>query len=162
MAGLDRDEGAATRGADFVMRDQFAFDDRFVATRLDHTRDEFHWTIARRRAQELDRILSRDSAGRFVGSALLHQVPRSRPVAVTIEERADDPAAQHSLKRFILLTRLPLRDNLFAVGKTTDVQAFRVRRSTAETREIRGKCFLNTIHLSTDYTDLSSCRSLNR
>src|SRR5919205_1006059 len=95
MARFDGDERAATSGANFVVRDQLAFDDRFVATRLDHPRDKFHWTIARRRAQELDRILSRDGAGRLVGAALLHQVPRSRPVAMTIEERADNPAAQH-------------------------------------------------------------------
>ena len=76
MAGFDGDEGAATRGADFVVRDQLAFDDRFVASRLDYTCDEFHWSIARRRAQELDRILSRHRARRLVGAALLHQVPR--------------------------------------------------------------------------------------
>ena len=75
MAGLDCDEGAATSGADFVVRDQLAFDDRFVASRLNYTRDEFHWTIARRRAQELDRVLSSDGARRLIGAALLHQVP---------------------------------------------------------------------------------------
>jgi hypothetical protein len=30
MARLDRDECAATRGANFVVSDQLAFDDRFV------------------------------------------------------------------------------------------------------------------------------------
>jgi hypothetical protein len=30
MAGLDGHEGAATSGANFVMRDQLAFDDCFV------------------------------------------------------------------------------------------------------------------------------------
>ena len=144
MAGFDGDKSPATSGADFVMRDQLAFDDRFVVRRLDHARDEFHWTIARRRAQELDRILGRDCAGRFVGAAFLHQVPRCRPVAVTIEERANNPTAQHSLKRFVLLTRLPLSDNLFAICKTPNVQTLRIRRSAAETREIRGICFLDT------------------
>ena len=157
MAGFDSDERAATSRANFVVRDQLAFDDRFVATRLDHARDEFHWTIARRRAQELDRILSRDRARRFVGAALLHQMPRCRPVAVTIEERADDSTTQHSLERFILLARLPLSDNFFAVGKTADVQALRVRWSTAEAREIRGVSFLDTLH-----KDFKLCRSLKR
>src|SRR6185369_12799552 len=137
MTGFDGDESAATSGADFVMRDQLAFDECFVATRLDHTRDEFYWTVARRRAQEFDRVLGRDGTGRLVGAALLHQMPCRRPVAVTIEERADDPAAQHSLECFVLLARLPLSDNLFAICKTANVQALRVRRSTAETREIQ-------------------------
>src|SRR4051794_25127993 len=128
MAGFDGDEGAATSGADFVVRDQLAFDDRFVASRLNYTRDEFHWQIARRRAQEFDRVLSRDGAGWFVGAAFLHQMPRCGPVAVTIEERADDPAAQHSRKRFVFFTRLPLCDNLVAIRKTSDVQTLRVRR----------------------------------
>ena len=146
MAGLDGHEGAATSGADFVVRDQLAFDDRFIFSRIDHPRDEFDWTIARRRAQELDRILGSDGAGRLVGAALLHQVPCRRPVAVTVEERADDPAAQHSLKRFVFLTRLPLRDNLVALGETANVQALRVRRSTAETRELRSVSFLNAFN----------------
>src|SRR5215208_5968893 len=92
--------------------------------------------IARRRAQELDRIISRNCTRRLVGATLLHEVPRRRPVAMTVEQRADDPAAQHSLKRFILLRRLPLRDNLVTIGKAANVQALRVRRSTAEAREI--------------------------
>ena len=146
MAGLDGDEGAATSCADFVVCNQLAFDDRFVATRLDYTCDEFHWSIARRRAQELDRILRRHCARRLVSAALLHQVPRCRPVAMTVEERADDPAAQHSFKRFVLLAWLPLRHNLFAVGKTANVQALRVRWSTAEAREIRRVSFLDTFN----------------
>ena len=146
MARFDSDERAATSRANFVVRDQLAFDDRFIASRLNHTRDEFDGSIARRWAQELDRILSSDSARRLVGAALLHQVPRRRPVAMTVEECADDPAAQHSLKRFIPGARLPLRHNLVAISKTADVQALRVCWSTTEAREIRGKCFLNTFH----------------
>ena len=146
MARFDGDEGAATSGADFVVRDQLAFDDRFVASRLNNTRDELHWTIARRRAQELDRVLSGDGAWRLVGAALLHQVPRRRPVAVTVKQRADNPAAQHPLKCFILFARFPLRDNLVAVSKTADVQALRVRWSTVEAREIRSVSFLNTFN----------------
>src|SRR5690242_615668 len=110
MARLDRDEGAATSGADFVVRDQLAFDDRFVASRFHHACDEFHWAIARRRAQEFDRVVCRDGARRFIRAALLHQVPRRRPVAMTVEQRADNPAAQHPFKRLILLAWLPLRD----------------------------------------------------
>src|SRR5215213_6234368 len=150
MARLDGYEGAATSRANFVVRDQLAFYDCFVASRFNNARDEFHWPIARRRAQELDGVLSGDSTRWLIGAALLHQVPRCRPVAVTIEERADDAAAQHSLKRFILLTRLPLRDNLVAIRKTADVKALRVRWPTAKTREIRGVGFLDTFHRSDD------------
>ena len=75
MARFDGDERAATGRANFVVRYQLAFDNRFVVTRLNYTRDEFHWTIARRRAEKLDRVLSSDGARRLIGAALLHQVP---------------------------------------------------------------------------------------
>jgi hypothetical protein len=39
MARFDCDERAATSRANFVVRDQLAFDNRFVAARLNYTRD---------------------------------------------------------------------------------------------------------------------------
>ena len=65
---------------------------------------------------------------------------------MTVEQRADDPAAQHSLERFVLLAWFPLRYNFFTVRKTADVQALRVCWSTTKAREIRGVCFLDTFN----------------
>ena len=155
MARCDGDKRATTSRANFVVRDQLAFDDRFIASRLNHTRDELHWTIARRRAQELDRVLSRDRAWRLVGAALLHQVPRCSPVAMTVQERADDTAVQHAVIGFVFRARLPLGDDHIAVGEAADVQTFWVCRAAAEAGEIWRERFLNALH-SAWYLDLCS------
>src|SRR6185369_871941 len=63
---------------------------------------------------------------------------------MTVEQRADDAAAQHAFERFVFFARLPLGDDLVAVGKASDMQAFRIRRSTTEAREIRRVSFLDT------------------
>jgi hypothetical protein len=65
---------------------------------------------------------------------------------MTIEQRADDSATQHSLKRFVLLAWLPFRDNFLAVRKTPNVQTLWVRWATAKAGEIRRVRFLDTVH----------------
>ena len=52
----------------------------------------------------------------MIQPGLLHQVISRRPVAVTIEQRADDPATQHSGKRFLISLRLESGDNLIALN----------------------------------------------
>ena len=80
VAGLDCDECAATGGANFAMRDQFRFDDDAVVLRLDDLCDELHFVVGRRRAQEFDRVVGCDGAGRGSETVALHQVIGSRPV----------------------------------------------------------------------------------
>src|SRR6185369_219177 len=118
---------------------------------------EFQRLIGRRRAQEFDRVLSGDGAWWFVSAGLLHQVPRRRPVAMTVEQRADDAAVEHSVISLVLRARLPLSDDLIAVREAANVQTFWVCRATAEASEIGRECFLNAaVHF------LNCCRSLNR
>ena len=136
MAGFHRDENSMTCSADFIVRDQFAFDDRACVGGFRDARDELQWAIGRRRAQQFDRVFRGDGAWRFVRTLLVHQVPRCRPVTVTIQQRADDSAAQHASVCFVLDTRVPLGDDLFAVRKTANVQALRIGRTTTEAREI--------------------------
>jgi len=60
----------------------------------------------------------------MIQSGFFHQVIRSRPVAVTIEQRADDAAAQHSRKRFLISLGLEPRDDFIAVREAANVQPF--------------------------------------
>jgi hypothetical protein len=68
-----------------------------------------------------------------------------RPVAVTIQQRADDAATQHSGERFLISFGFESGDNLLTLGKAADVQTFLVRGPTAETRHVRRVSFLNTL-----------------
>jgi hypothetical protein len=121
MSGLNGHEHSATRRTDFVVCNQFAFDCGAIVSRVDDAGDEFDGTIGGRRPKQLDRVLGGDGTRRFVSSGFIHQVPRRTPVAMTIEQRPDDAAAQHAFKRFVLAARLPLSDDLVAVSEAADV-----------------------------------------
>src|SRR5215813_2808584 len=73
-------------------------------------------------------------------------MPGGGPVAMTVEQGADDAAAQHAVERLVLLARLPLGDDLVAVRKAAHVQTLRIRRSTTKASEIRRVSFLNALH----------------
>ena len=72
MTWFDGDESSATGRANFVVRDQLAFDDGAIVSRLDHACDEFYPGVARRRAQQFDRILGGDGTRWFIRLRLLH------------------------------------------------------------------------------------------
>src|ERR1051326_2092176 len=74
-------------------------------------------------------------------------MPGGRPVAMTVEQRADNAATQHAIERLVLLARLPLSDDLIAIREAAHVQTLRIRRSTTKASEIRGVSFLNALHL---------------
>src|SRR5215216_3999685 len=74
-------------------------------------------------------------------------MPGGGPVAMTVEQRADYPAAQHAFKRLVLLAGVPLGDDFIAFRKAAHVQALRICRSTTKAREIRRVSFLNTFHV---------------
>lgn len=79
----------------------------------------------------------------MIHSGFLHQVIRSRPVAVTIEQRADDPAAQHAGKRFLISFGLKGRNDLIAAREAANVQALFVRRAAPKARVARRVSFLD-------------------
>ena len=94
---------------------------------------------------------------------------------MTVEQRADDAAAQHSFERLVFLAGLPLRDNLIAIRKAANVQTLRISGTATETREIWSVRFLDTFHavyLATDlhgrtqtekaHRERSDWRNLNR
>ena len=141
-------ESAPTGGANFIVRDQFAFDHSAIFSRLDNPRSHSYRPIRWRRSLQRDRVVGGDCARRFVGAGFLHQVPGSGPVAMTIEQRADNAAAQHARKCLVLFARLPLSDNFIAVRKAADVQSLWIRGATSETGKIWCKGFLDAfVHL---------------
>src|SRR5258707_5026250 len=79
----------------------------------------------------------------MIHSGFFHQMPGRRPIAMAIEQSANDPAAQHSLECLILGKWLPFSNNLFAGRKTANMQTFRICRPTTEASEIRSVRFLD-------------------
>src|SRR2546423_3041429 len=74
---------------------------------------------------------------------------RCRPVEMTTKYRADDPAVQNSLERFVFFLRFPLSDDLAArsrfigvLQQTTNMQAVRVCRAATEAHILRRVFFL--------------------
>ena len=145
MTWFHRYKNSMTCRADFIVRDQFAFDNHACAGRFLYTSNESDGAIGRRGPKQFYRILGGDSTRRFVSAGFLHQVPGCGPIAVTIEQRTDDSTAQHACKRFVLAAGLPLRHDLLAVGETADLQSLRVGRTTTKTAKVRSVSLLNTL-----------------
>ena len=78
----------------------------------------------------------------MIVARLLHQVPGRSPVAVAIEQRADDTAIQDAGKRFIFRLWLPFCHDHVAFRKAADTQAFRISWPAAPTGVVRRVLFL--------------------
>jgi hypothetical protein len=61
---------------------------------------------------------------------------------MTIEQRADDAAVEHSGKRLMMLFGVPNGGDFFAVRETANPQTFFVFYAAAETDAVRGESFL--------------------
>lgn len=118
---FDSDEGAAASSAHFTMSNQFTFNDSAVLGRFYDARDEFYWVVGRRWPKKLNTVFGGYGAWRRTRASFVHQVPGPRPVAMAVEQSADNAAAQHSLKRFVFLAWLPFCDNLVTVWKAANV-----------------------------------------
>jgi len=64
---------------------------------------------------------------------------------MTIEERTNDPAAQHSRKRLLITFRLESRYHLVALRKAANVQALFVRRAATKANHVWRVGFLETL-----------------
>jgi hypothetical protein len=65
--------------------------------------------------------IGRDCAWRFGLAAFLHQVIRSRPIRMTIQERPDDPTIQHAWERLVIRLGAKLGDDFIAFDKAPDL-----------------------------------------
>ena len=144
VPGFDRDEGAATSCGYFVMRNQFAFNNRSVLGGLDYTRHQPNRLVSWRGTFEFYCVVSGNGAGRFVESITFHQKVSGGPVAMAIEQGAGNTTAQHPVKRLLVSFGLKLSDHLFALREAADVKASFVCWPTAKTFEVGSVSFLDT------------------
>ena len=117
MAFLHRDEDSPACGADLSAGAQCSVDGRTVITDLNNLGREKHGVVRRCRPQQFDGVFRSDCARRAIFACAFHQVIRCRPVTMTIEQRADDPAVQDSIESFVFFLRFPFSDNLAACSR---------------------------------------------
>ena len=137
-----RDENSATRSANFPAGAQCSFDGRAIIRQIDNFRGKKDRIVRRRRPQQFDRIFRCDGAWRVILFRALHQMISRCPVAVTIEQRADDAAIQNAIKSLVLLLRFPLSDDFAILRETLNMQAVRIRRPTTPADIVRSVFFL--------------------
>ena len=142
MTFLDRDENAAAGRANFSAGAQCAFNRRAIIGQIDNVRGKGDWSVRRSWPQQFDRIFSRHRAGRMVSACVFHQMIGRGPIAVTVEQRADDAAIQHAGKRFVLRLRLPFGNDFAVFSKAADAQTVRIRRAATPTRIFGSVLFL--------------------
>src|SRR6202011_4531889 len=66
----------------------------------------------------------------MVRSCLFHQMVSRGPIAMTVEQGADNSAIQYAGERFVFRLRFPFGDDFAVGGKTADPQTVRIRRTT--------------------------------
>ena len=148
MTFAHSDKSAATSGAYFSTDRQRAIDCRPIVGGFRDLRREENRRPCRRRTQQLDRIIRRHRARGSLFARFVHQVPGRCPVAVTIEQCADDSAIQDSGKCFVTRLRLPFRDDFLAARKASNPQSIRIRGTTAPAGIGGGVSFLEGLRLS--------------
>ena len=137
MAFFNCDKNAAASRANFSARAQCSVNCRAVGpsrtgTKIDNMGGKRDWASRRRRSQKLDRVVGRDSTRRMIRAGAFHQMISGGPIAVTIEQCADDAAIQNSLKSFVFFFRFPFCNHLAVFRKTPDLQSFRIRWAASE------------------------------
>jgi hypothetical protein len=139
MAFLHRNENSAACGANFSASTECSFDGCTVITNLHNLGREKNGVVRRCRPQQFDGVFCGDCARRATFACAFHQMIGCRPVAMTIEQCADDPAVQDSLERFVFFLRFPLSDDFASclrfigvLQETTNMQAIRVCRAATE------------------------------
>ena len=99
-----------------------------------------NWTRGRRRALELNRVISRDRTRGMIGSRLFHQVPACCPVGMAIQKRSDDPPVEDTWKSLVKLLRSPIAYDLLPRGchTTIDPETLGIGRATSVANARRG------------------------
>jgi hypothetical protein len=146
MTRLDGDESPVAGSRNVVIRDQLACDNRAIVLHLNHTRNEPQQSVGRRWAQQLDRVIRRYCAGRMIRAIALHQMICRGPVAVAVEQRADDATTQHPGEGFLVSLRLKFRHDFIAMREAANVQATIVCLAAAEAGVVWGVSFLKAFN----------------
>src|SRR5205823_4480885 len=88
------------------------------------------------------RIFSRHGARCAIRFGVLHEVICGRPVAMTIEQRADDSSVQYPRERLVFRLRFPFRNDFIAFGETADAQSIWIRGAASPAGILRSITFL--------------------
>jgi hypothetical protein len=145
MTFLDRDENAAAGRTNFSARRERSFDRRAIVRKIDNVRREMNKIIGGRRTQKLDRVFRRHCARRVIVARTFHQMICARPIAVTIEQRANYSTAQNAGKRFVFFLRLPIGHDFIAFDEAANVQSGGIRRAATEASVVRRVMFLKRL-----------------
>jgi len=121
MTFFHRDKNSAASRANLPICGQCPFDGRAVVRQINNLRGEEHGIIRRCRPDQFDCVLRRDCAWRVILVCILHEMIGGSPIAMAIEQCADDAAIQNSLKRFVFFLWFPLRDDFAVFWKTPDM-----------------------------------------
>ena len=89
-------------------------------------------SLGRGGAEKLDGVVGGDGAGRFLQTALLHEVPGGRPVAVAIEKGADDAAVEHAGESLVVCFGLPGGHDFRTANKAPDAQPLGIGRAATK------------------------------
>jgi hypothetical protein len=145
MTFLHRDEKPATNGADFSASAQRPLDGRAIIRQIDNSGRKKHPIVRRSWPQQFDRIFSSDRARRPILVCTFHQMISSCPVAVTIEQCADDAAIQDSIKSFVFFLWSPLSDDFAVLQETSNMQSVRVRGAATPAHVVWSVFFLKRL-----------------
>lgn len=115
--------------------------------------------VERRRPPKRNGELRGHRARQYPSAGPPHEMPCSRPVRVAIEERATNPAVQHSGECQMMGLRSPdTQARVIALGEASDAKALVVLRAAAEANALRREGLLETLRvhaLRVDYAFLS-------
>ena len=92
MAFFHRDKNSAARGANFSAGAQCSLDGRAVIRQIDNSGGQKDRIARRSWSEQFDGVFRGHGAWRAILFCALHQMIGCRPVAMTIEQRADDAA----------------------------------------------------------------------
>ena len=87
---------------------------------MDNLCGKKHRIFRQRWPKQFDCVLCRDSAWRVILFRMVHQMIGGRPMAMAIEQRADNTAMQNSLEGLVFFLWLPLRDDFAVFWETPD------------------------------------------
>jgi hypothetical protein len=162
MTFLHRDKNSATNGASFSAGAQYPLDGRAIIRQLHNPGGKENRIVRRSWPQQFDRIFRSHRTGGAILVCSFHQIISRRPVAMTVEQNADDAAIQNSLKSFVLLLRSPLSDDFAVLRETLNVQPSRVRRAATKTHIVWRILFLKrlgSVHYCRTFDSLTPAHS---
>ena len=132
MPWLYGDEDRIARRRYLTVRGKRAFYDCLSLRRIGNPCFQFKKNTGWSRCFEGDLVLGCDGARGRLRVVSIHQMPCRCPIAMAIEQRANDSAIDHAFKRKLVVSRRELCINIVTLYEALDLQAQFVGRSATE------------------------------